>query len=71
VKGWATRHGAEAMGRGEDLGRIAPGRLADLVVVAGDPSSDIAVLRDPALLHAVMRGGVFAVDRLASPMDAP
>jgi hypothetical protein len=54
---WATRHGAEAMGRGDELGRIAPGRLADLIVVAGDPSSDIAVLQDAAA-YAVMRGGV-------------
>jgi imidazolonepropionase-like amidohydrolase len=68
---WATRNGAEAMGRGEELGRIEPGRLADLVVVAGDPSSDIAVLQDPAKLHAVMRGGKFAVDRLASPSLEP
>jgi imidazolonepropionase-like amidohydrolase len=61
---WATRHGAEAMGRGGELGRIAPACLADLLVVAGDPSSDIAVLQDTGKLHAVMRGGEFAVDRL-------
>jgi imidazolonepropionase-like amidohydrolase len=61
---WATRHGGEAMGRGGELGRIAPGYLADLVVAAGDPSSDIAVLQDAGKLHAVIRGGKFAVDRL-------
>ena len=63
---WATRHGAEAMDRGEELGRIAPGFLADLVIAAGDPSADIAVLQDAAKIHAVMRGGVLAVDRLAT-----
>jgi imidazolonepropionase-like amidohydrolase len=67
---WATRHGAEAMGRGHELGRIAPGCLADLIVVAGDPSSDIALLQDPAQLHAVVRGGAFAVDRLGGPSGA-
>ena len=43
---WATKHGAEAMGRGHELGSVAPGKLADLVVVDGDPSVDIAVLQD-------------------------
>jgi imidazolonepropionase-like amidohydrolase len=61
---WATRHGAEAMGRGEDLGRIAPGRLADLVVVDGDPSVDISVLRDAEKVRAVAKGGKLVVDRL-------
>jgi imidazolonepropionase-like amidohydrolase len=66
---WATRHGAEAMGRGGELGRIAPGALADLVVVAGDPSVDIAVLQDAARIHAVVKGGRFAVDRLGRDSD--
>lgn len=61
---FATRHGAEAMGRGEDLGLLAPGRLADLVVVDGDPSVDIAVLQDPQKVRAVCKGGRFAVDAL-------
>jgi len=61
---WATRHGAEAMGRSEDLGRIAPGRLADLVVVDGDPSVDISVLRDAEKVRAVAKGGKLVVDRL-------
>ncbi len=61
---WATRHGAEAMGRGDELGAIAPGRLADLVIVDGDPSIDIAVLRDPDKIRAVAKGGRLVVDRL-------
>jgi imidazolonepropionase-like amidohydrolase len=66
---WATRHGAAAMGRGGELGRIEPGAIADLLIVDGDPSVDIAVLQDPALIHAVVKGGVFAVDRLGSVSD--
>jgi imidazolonepropionase-like amidohydrolase len=56
---WATRHGAELMGRGDELGTVAPGKLADLLVVDGDPSVDIEVLADPARLVAVMKGGRF------------
>jgi len=55
---WATRHGAEMMGRGHDLGTVAPGKLADLLVVEGDPVHDIAVLADPANV-AVMKDGRF------------
>src|SRR5262249_7283592 len=32
---WATRNGAELMRRGEELGTIAAGKLADLLVVDG------------------------------------
>jgi imidazolonepropionase-like amidohydrolase len=54
---WATRHGAELMGRGHDLGTIEPGKLADLLVVDGDPSAEIGVLSDPTRLEAVIKGG--------------
>jgi imidazolonepropionase-like amidohydrolase len=56
---WATRHGAELMGRGDELGSVAPGFLADLVVVDGDPSTDPGVLSDPANVVAVLKGGTF------------
>jgi len=37
---WAyTRGAAEAIGRGDDAGRIAAGRPADLIVLSGDPSA--------------------------------
>jgi imidazolonepropionase-like amidohydrolase len=42
----------------EDRGRIAPGQLADLVVVWGDPTADVKALRQIAL---VMKGGAIAV----------
>src|SRR5947209_2254433 len=40
--GWA----AECLGWENDLGTVEAGKLADLVVVAGDPIADISVLRD-------------------------
>jgi imidazolonepropionase-like amidohydrolase len=61
---WATKNGALAMGRGHELGRVAPGYLADLVVVDGDPSADIALLGRPGKILAVAKGGSFALDVL-------
>jgi imidazolonepropionase-like amidohydrolase len=37
----ATRHGAEIIGVGEDLGTVTAGKLADLVILAEDPREDI------------------------------
>ena len=53
---WATRNGAAAMRRSDDLGAVEPGKLADLLVVDGDPAADITVLsrREPM---AVLKGG--------------
>ena len=55
----ATRLGGQLMGRPEDLGCIAPGHLADLLLVDGDPLADIRVLQDAGKLTAIMKGGRF------------
>jgi len=54
---WATRNGAELLGMQDDLGTIEPGKLADLLVVNGDPAKDVAVLADRANLDVVMKDG--------------
>ncbi|HEV3131814.1 MAG TPA: amidohydrolase family protein, partial [Acidimicrobiales bacterium] len=54
---WATKHGAELMGRGDELGTVTAGKLADLLVVDGNPLTDIAVLQDRANLLAILKGG--------------
>lgn len=56
---WATRNGAELLGMKDDLGTIEPGKLADLLVVNGNPADDITVLQDRANLDVVMKGGRF------------
>ena len=39
----ATRLSAEAMGMGEEIGTVAPGKVADLAAFDGDPTEDIGV----------------------------
>ena len=43
----ATRAAASALGR-DDLGQIAPGRTADVVILEGYPSTDLGLLRTVA-----------------------
>jgi imidazolonepropionase-like amidohydrolase len=55
----ATRLGGEIMMRGKELGQVKEGYLADLLLVDGDPLSNLAVLQDPKKLIAIMKDGVF------------
>ena len=48
-------NGAWLMGLGDDAGRIEVGRLADLVIVDGDPSQDIRCLGNG--IQGVLLGG--------------
>lgn len=52
-----TRNGADLMGL-EDRGRIAEGAIADLLVVDGDPSKDIAAAADRSNHRRVVKDGV-------------
>jgi imidazolonepropionase-like amidohydrolase len=67
---FATQINAEFLGHGDHIGTIAPGKQADLVIIAGDPSSNIVdiekvetvfkdgVAYDPAKLADSVRGMV-------------
>ncbi|MXX56628.1 MAG: amidohydrolase family protein [Gemmatimonadetes bacterium] len=46
----ATRRGAELLGMEEEFGTIEPGKLADVIVVDGNPLEDIWALRDVDLV---------------------
>jgi imidazolonepropionase-like amidohydrolase len=50
----ATGLAAEAVGMADDLGTLAPGKLADLIVVDGDPLTDITAMQR---IHTVVKGG--------------
>ncbi|MGD0882517.1 MAG: amidohydrolase family protein [Acidimicrobiales bacterium] len=67
---WATKNGAEVLGMGDELGTVTPGKLADLLVVAGDPVADINVLRKPDALVAILLGGRMVTDRLPGEVGA-
>jgi imidazolonepropionase-like amidohydrolase len=50
----ATRTGAEFFGIENRLGTIEPGKLADLLLVEGDPSQDLAPLKN--VRHVMLNG---------------
>lgn len=66
VLSWGTKNAGAALLDGEDvLGVIAPGALADLIVIDGDPLVDLSLLARPReALKAVIRDGSFVIDRL-------
>lgn len=56
----ATVSAADLLGRSDTIGAVAPGRLADLIAVDGDPTKDITVLERVAF---VMKGGQVVISR--------
>jgi imidazolonepropionase-like amidohydrolase len=54
----ATRNTGPLVGL--ETGQVREGYLADLLMVRGDPTTDVGVLMDPARRLAVMKDGVFA-----------
>lgn len=56
----ATRHGAEVLGKADEFGTVDPGKKADLIVVDGNPLTDMRALRDPDFV--VKEGEVLKAD---------
>jgi len=59
----ATKTGAEILGRGDELGTLQAGKLADILVVDGDVVADISLLEDRRNFVAVMQGGIVKSSR--------
>lgn len=53
----ATQYSGELFG--EAIGLVQEGYLADLLLVDGDPSKDVAILQDAGRLLAIMKDGAF------------
>jgi imidazolonepropionase-like amidohydrolase len=64
----ATRTAAQALDLDAHIGTVAEGKLADLIVVDGDPLADPRLLSDPARIWLVLQAGVpVAGQALSSP----
>ena len=61
---WATYNAAAFKGCEDELGSIEKGKLADLIVVDGDPSKDLRVLSERANIKAVVKNGEFITNAL-------
>jgi imidazolonepropionase-like amidohydrolase len=66
----ATGVAAQALGLEDEQGTIDVGKIADLVVVDGDPTVDISLLRRPGGIRRVYRAGVDVTDPWPLVTDA-
>ncbi|MDI3341349.1 MAG: amidohydrolase family protein, partial [Sphaerobacter sp.] len=53
----ATKTAAELLGLGDQIGTLEAGKLADVIVVDGDPLADISVLAQPDRITHVLKEG--------------
>jgi imidazolonepropionase-like amidohydrolase len=59
----ATKNGAMACFIGDKTGTIQPGKLADIIIVDGDPLADIKILQNLEKIKMVMLEGKIEVNR--------
>jgi imidazolonepropionase-like amidohydrolase len=67
----ATALGGEIMLRPDELGKVQPGYLADLILVDGDPLADITILQDQERLNYIMKDGRFHKEASEAPAQTP
>lgn len=61
----ATKTASEALGRQDKYGTLETGKLADMLVVDGNPLKDVRVLQDKDRVGMVMKNGEVVVNRAA------
>jgi len=64
-----TRNAAQMLDMDDDIGTLEAGKLADILVVDGDPLTDITVLQDKRRLKLIMQDGkvIDTTSRLPEP----
>ncbi|TMF98003.1 MAG: hypothetical protein E6I03_13315, partial [Chloroflexi bacterium] len=58
----ATKTNAELFGLSDRIGTVEEGKQADLILVDGDPLSDIEVLTDASRIRLVLKAGAVVKD---------
>jgi imidazolonepropionase-like amidohydrolase len=58
----ATRTNARIFGLQDDIGTVEKGKVADLILVDGEPLDDVALLADPGHVVGVVQGGALVKD---------
>ena len=59
----ATKTSAECLGLDKQLGTVEAGKLADIIVVDGDPLTNMSVLKERSKIQIVMKEGQIAARR--------
>jgi len=59
----ATKTAARTVGLGDEVGTIEAGKLADILIVDGDPLEDIGILSKKEMIKTVIKGGQIVASR--------
>jgi imidazolonepropionase-like amidohydrolase len=67
-----TKNVAEAFGLSRLIGSLEPGKLADILIVNGNPLTDISILQDKGRINTVIKNGVIVCNQgITTPSLCP
>lgn len=55
----ATRENARLMGMEKNIGTLESGKIADIIILEGNPLNDMSLFQDRDKIKAIMQGGAF------------